>query len=147
MKSRTRELVCDLMGIYFALNSFLGTLYFHRVSINVDCFHRRYATINTADQRRQYKKDFFNEYDEYKKLHKEMADISNDFSSLENDLKAVKEGSADYKRVAKSIKDKYNALKSNRDYADKRARWQELTDKLHLIKHQIKVYDAGHIKV
>ncbi|GAU93537.1 hypothetical protein RvY_05463 [Ramazzottius varieornatus] len=106
----------------------------------------RYATINTADQRRQYKKDFFNEYDEYKKLHKEMADISNDFSSLENDLKAVKEGSADYKRVAKSIKDKYNALKSNRDYADKRARWQELTDKLHLIKHQIKVYDAGHIK-
>jgi len=49
------------------------------------------------DQRRRYKEVFNQDYDEYKKLHSVVDQVSQKFSALESELQRANPGSGDYK--------------------------------------------------
>lgn len=45
--------------------------------------YRQYTAINNTEQRRSYKAEFNSDYEEYRRLHTQIADVSKRFADLE----------------------------------------------------------------
>ena len=52
--------------------------------------------ITRHDQRQRYKKDFNEEYGDYRNLHESIAKVSAKFTNLEQTLNKAEKGSEDY---------------------------------------------------
>jgi hypothetical protein len=60
------------------------------------CIFRKYGKIVNNEQRAQYKKDFYIEYEEYRRLHRYIENVATKFSELEIRLNTKVEGSDDW---------------------------------------------------
>lgn len=52
----------------------------------INCF-RYYTTISSSEQRRRYKAEFNADYEEYRRLHAQVANVSKRFTQLQERLK------------------------------------------------------------
>ena len=57
---------------------------------------RKYTKIVNLEQRAQYKRDFYIEYEEYRRLHRYIENVATKFSELEIRLNTKVEGSDDW---------------------------------------------------
>lgn len=58
-----------------------------------------YTPIKTTEQRRKYKEDFNNNYNEYRRLHTIVAKVAQKFSQLEQQLNSEERDSPAYKVI------------------------------------------------
>ncbi|KAG8268526.1 hypothetical protein J6590_023904 [Homalodisca vitripennis] len=103
-----------------------------------------YPPIKSPEQRRRYKEDFNNNYDEYRKLHTIVAKVSGKFAQLEQRLLSEEKDSEGWKRIKNQILQEYQESKKDKQHHDARKRFQYLHDKLSHIKKLVLDYDAAH---
>lgn len=61
--------------------------------------YRKYTVICSQDQRQRYKKDFNNEYKEYRDLHARINSVTQQFMELDTQLKQLHHESHKYKVI------------------------------------------------
>lgn len=57
--------------------------------MNLFSFYSNFTKITSVEQRRKYKTEFANDYQEYKRLHSIIRGVSSRFAHLENELRNV----------------------------------------------------------
>lgn len=100
-----------------------------------------YAAITTMEQRRVYKKDFYHDYREYQMLHKKMNMFKSNIVRFGEMAKQYPIGSPEYKRLEAKVIEKYESLKTDQHFNDTQNRYNNLHEKLALIKGRIQEYD------
>ncbi|XP_026196166.1 RNA polymerase II elongation factor ELL-like [Anabas testudineus] len=108
----------------------------------------KYTVICSQDQRQRYKKDFNNEYKEYRDLHARINSVTQQFMELDTQLKQLHHESHKYKTVHNKILQEYRAIKnSNPNYDKDKIRCEYLHNKLAHIKKLISDYDQQQVSV
>ncbi|XP_045460114.1 RNA polymerase II elongation factor Ell [Harmonia axyridis] len=100
-----------------------------------------YTTIRNYDQRKRYKDDFNEYYNEYKVLHETVDRVSRRFIELEDRLKHENSKSPKYRDLKKQIMKEYKEIKKSTDHQKAKLRFQYLHEKLSHIKNLVKEYD------
>ncbi|CAH1796855.1 unnamed protein product [Owenia fusiformis] len=100
-----------------------------------------YTAISTGDQRQKYKMVFNKEYEEYMRMHENIAKIVKKFGDFEQRLKKYEEGTEDYERIKKQILHEYHLNKKDPKYIEQKKRHDFLHKKLGYIKKLILEYD------
>ncbi|XP_015191577.1 PREDICTED: RNA polymerase II elongation factor Ell-like isoform X2 [Polistes dominula] len=102
-----------------------------------------YTPIQSLEQRRRYKIEFYEDYQEYRRLHSQMAMVSERFQQLEERLKEEQatgniEG---WREVNKMILMEYEETKSDPIQEQTKRRFEYLHEKLSHIKRLVTDYD------
>ncbi|XP_074598853.1 uncharacterized protein LOC141853418 [Brevipalpus obovatus] len=103
-------------------------------------FMLKYPEITNDDQLRRYKDDFNREYSEYRKLHRNVENVTQKFVSYERKLKNQLEGSDEWNKTLEDIFSEYETVKRDYKYADAKRRRSYLHEKLTHIKKLIHDY-------
>jgi RNA polymerase II elongation factor ELL len=98
------------------------------------------------EQRAQYKKDFYIEYEEYRRLHRYIENVAAKFSELEIRLNTKVEGSDDWNRLMDQIVKEYEETKSSSKFQMARKRMFYLHVKLAHIKNLVIEFDRNYHK-
>ncbi|XP_043505857.1 RNA polymerase II elongation factor Ell-like [Polistes fuscatus] len=103
-----------------------------------------YTTICSLEQRRKYRTDFNQDYEEYKKLHAEVEIVSERFQQLEDRLKEEQAtGNIErWKEISKIILMEYVQTKRDPIQQQKKRRFLYLHEKLSHIKRLVAEYDS-----
>ncbi|XP_015604168.1 RNA polymerase II elongation factor Ell isoform X2 [Cephus cinctus] len=103
-----------------------------------------YTTISSAEQRRRYKAEFNADYEEYRRLHTQVAKVSKRFAQLEERLKQEM-AYGNYERseeIKEQILEKYNETKRDPVHQETKRRFHYLHEKLSHIKRLVLEYDT-----
>jgi RNA polymerase II elongation factor ELL len=98
------------------------------------------------EQRAQYKRDFYIEYEEYRRLHRYIENVATKFSELEIRLNTKVEGSDDWNKLMDQIVKEYEDTKNCPKFQKCRKRMFYLHDKLAHIKGLVLDYDRNYHK-
>ncbi|XP_074598851.1 uncharacterized protein LOC141853415 isoform X2 [Brevipalpus obovatus] len=109
-------------------------------------FMLKYPEITNDDQLRRYKDDFNREYSEYRKLHRNVENVTQKFVSYERKLKNQLEGSDEWNKTLEDIICEYEAIKRDSKYAEAKSRALYLHEKLSHIKKMITDYKENQAK-
>ncbi|XP_003395885.1 RNA polymerase II elongation factor Ell [Bombus terrestris] len=105
-----------------------------------------YTTISSMEQRRRYKEEFNADYEEYQRLHTQVAKVSIRFTELQDRLKQEEAlGNWDeYQEIKQQIFDEYNETKNDPKHKETKHRFHYLHEKLSHIKRLVLEYDAQY---
>lgn len=106
----------------------------------------KYVKISNNEQRAQYKKDFYIEYEEYRKLHRFIDKVASKFSDLETRLNTKVEGSDEWNQLMDQIVKEYEETKGCQKFLNARKRMFYLHDKLAHIKNLVIEFDRNYHK-
>ncbi|CAG2106538.1 unnamed protein product [Medioppia subpectinata] len=109
-------------------------------------FVSKYTKIVTPEQRAQYKKDFYIEYEEYRRLHRNVESVAAKFAELEIRLNTKVEGSEDWNKLMDQIVREYEETKNCPKFQKCRKRMFYLHSKLAHIKTLVVEYDRNYHK-
>ncbi|EDS42250.1 conserved hypothetical protein [Culex quinquefasciatus] len=99
--------------------------------------------ITTVEQRRKYKTEFDNDFQEYRRLHEIVERVSRKFAQLEEDLQHQRNNERRYKEIQRQIIKEYDeSIKDNR-FQETKQRFNYLHSKLSHIKHLVHDYDVA----
>ncbi|XP_072272239.1 RNA polymerase II elongation factor ELL2 [Pyxicephalus adspersus] len=102
----------------------------------------KYTVIVSNEQRESYKEDFNSEYDEYRRLHARVENITRRFMQLDAQRKRVSPGSKEYKIVHEEVLKEYRKFKeASPNYYEEKYRCEYLHSKLAHIKRLIGEFD------
>ncbi|XP_011198887.2 RNA polymerase II elongation factor ELL2-like [Bactrocera dorsalis] len=104
-----------------------------------------YSTVQSIEQRCEYKYDFERIYEEYFRLRQRIEEVRYIFRVLPEQLKNVPEGSSEYQRIANRIFAEYERLNSKEEIELKR-RFDYLEAKLIHIKQRVDDFDQKQAK-
>ncbi|OAD54139.1 RNA polymerase II elongation factor ELL2 [Eufriesea mexicana] len=103
-----------------------------------------YTTISSAEQRRRYKAEFNADYEEYRRLHAQVAEVSRHFTQLQDRLRQ-EEASAnwdEYEEIRRQILQEYDETKRDPVHTETKRRFHYLHEKLSHIKRLVLEYDT-----
>nr|XP_033323769.1 RNA polymerase II elongation factor Ell isoform X1 [Megalopta genalis] len=105
-----------------------------------------YTTISSEEQRRRYKDEFTADYEEYRKLHTQVAKVSERFTQLEERLKQEQRNGNmyEYQEIKQQILSDYNETKRDPIHREMKRRFHYLHEKLSHIKRLVLEYDTLH---
>ncbi|KOC69561.1 RNA polymerase II elongation factor ELL [Habropoda laboriosa] len=103
-----------------------------------------YTTISSAEQRRRYKAEFNADYEEYRRLHAQVAKVSKRFTQLQDRLKQEEASGnwAEYEEIRRQILQEYNETKRDPVHKETKRRFHYLHEKLSHIKRLVLEYDT-----
>ncbi|KAG7203569.1 hypothetical protein KM043_013613 [Ampulex compressa] len=103
-----------------------------------------YTTISSAEQRRRYKAEFNADYEEYRRLHAQVAKVSKRFTQLQERLKQEEASGnwAEYQEIRRQILVEYNDTKRDPVHKETKRRFHYLHEKLSHIKRLVLEYDT-----
>ncbi|XP_076227625.1 suppressor of Triplolethal isoform X2 [Nomia melanderi] len=103
-----------------------------------------YTTISSAGQRRRYKAEFNADYEEYRRLHTQVAKVSKRFTFLQEQLKQEEKNGnwSEYHEIRRQIVDEYNETKRDPVHKETKRRFHYLHEKLSHIKRLVLEYDT-----
>ncbi|XP_076749100.1 suppressor of Triplolethal [Xylocopa sonorina] len=103
-----------------------------------------YTTISSAEQRKRYKAEFNADYEEYRRLHAQVAKVSKRFTQLQDRLKQEEtSGNWDeYEEIRRQILHEYNETKRDPVHKETKRRFHYLHEKLSHIKRLVLEYDT-----
>uniref|UniRef100_A0A4W3HRI6 Occludin n=1 Tax=Callorhinchus milii TaxID=7868 RepID=A0A4W3HRI6_CALMI len=104
-------------------------------------FESQYPPITSDQQRQDYKREFDNDLQEYKRLQAELDQVNKQLSDLDKQLDKLPEETEEYQAAA----DEYNALKEVKQSPGHKAKKQQskqLKSKLSHIKQMVSDYDS-----
>ncbi|KAM5237974.1 RNA polymerase II elongation factor ELL [Ctenodactylus gundi] len=105
-----------------------------------------YVVISSSEQRQRYKNDFNAEYSEYRDLHARIEQITRRFTQLDEQLRQLPQGSAEYETTRGQILQEYRKIKkTNTNYSQEKQRCEFLHSKLAHIKRLIAEYDQRQL--
>lgn len=108
-----------------------------------DDFSDQFTRITTVEQRRKYKTEFDNDFQEYRRLHDIVERVSRKFAQLEEDLQHQRHNERRYKEIQRQIIKEYDeSIKDNR-FQETKQRFNYLHSKLSHIKHLVHDYDVA----
>ncbi|XP_063709535.1 RNA polymerase II elongation factor Ell isoform X2 [Culicoides brevitarsis] len=102
-----------------------------------------YTKITSVEQRRRYKTEFANDYQEYKILHGKIRNVTSRFAQLENELRNVEHDDRRVREIEKQIYREYEENKRDRMYQQQQQRFNYLHEKLSHIKKLVADYDCS----
>ncbi|KTF94158.1 hypothetical protein cypCar_00010379 [Cyprinus carpio] len=103
----------------------------------------KYPTIQSDEEREQYKAVFNDQYAEYKELHAEVQVLTQKFEEMDNLMRNLPQrpsSQMEQERINTIIQE-YNRKKADPTYQEKRERCEYLKSKLAHIKQKIQEYD------
>ncbi|XP_066599287.1 RNA polymerase II elongation factor Ell [Prorops nasuta] len=105
-----------------------------------------FTTISSTEQRKRYKTEFNADYDEYRRLHTEVSEVSQRFTDLQARLKQEEaaENWVEYEAIKQLILAEYIKTKNDPLHQKNKSRFQFLHAKLGHIKRLVVDYDAKH---
>ncbi|XP_053976831.1 RNA polymerase II elongation factor Ell [Hylaeus volcanicus] len=103
-----------------------------------------YTTISSAEQRRRYKAEFNADYEEYRRLHTQVAKVSKRFSQLQDRLRQEEASGnwEEYQGIRQQILYEYNETKRDPVHKETKRRFHYLHEKLSHIKRLVLEYDT-----
>ncbi|XP_076624915.1 suppressor of Triplolethal [Colletes latitarsis] len=103
-----------------------------------------YTTISSSEQRRRYKAEFNADYEEYRRLHAQVAKVSKRFSQLQERLKQEEASGnwEEYQEIRQQILYEYNETKRDPVHKETKRRFHYLHEKLSHIKRLVLEYDT-----
>ncbi|XP_034952781.1 RNA polymerase II elongation factor Ell isoform X2 [Chelonus insularis] len=103
----------------------------------------QYTTISSIEQRKRYKQDFYNDYEEYRRLYEEVNKVSKRFAQLQEQRERALElrNYENTEALEKQILAEYIATKSDPVKMEAKRRYQYLHEKLGYIKRLVFEYD------
>ncbi|KZC10191.1 RNA polymerase II elongation factor ELL2 [Dufourea novaeangliae] len=103
-----------------------------------------YTTISSSEQRKRYKAEFNADYEEYRRLHTQVAKVSKRFTHLQERLKQEEaNGNWDeYQEIRRQILYEYNETKRDPVHKETKRRFHYLHEKLSHIKRLVLEYDT-----
>ncbi|CAK9810085.1 RNA polymerase II elongation factor ELL2 [Anthophora quadrimaculata] len=103
-----------------------------------------YTTISSAEQRRRYKAEFNADYEEYRRLHAQVAKVSKRFTQLQDRLKQEEASGnwVEYEEIRRQILHEYNETKRDPVHKETKRRFHYLHEKLSHIKRLVLEYDT-----
>lgn len=103
-----------------------------------------YTTISSTEQRRRYKAEFNADYEEYRRLHAQVAKVSKRFTQLQDRLRREEaSGNWDeYEEIRQQILDEYKETKRDPKHKETKHRFHYLHEKLSHIKRLVLEYDT-----
>ncbi|KAK9305305.1 hypothetical protein QLX08_003578 [Tetragonisca angustula] len=103
-----------------------------------------YTTISSAEQRRRYKAEFNADYEEYRRLHAQVAKVSKRFTQLQDRLKREQASGNwnEYEAIRQLILYEYNETKRDPKHRETKRRFHYLHEKLSHIKRLVLEYDT-----
>lgn len=103
-----------------------------------------YTTISSSEQRRRYKAEFNADYEEYRRLHAQVANVSKRFTQLQERLKQEEASGnwEEYEEVRRQILHDYNETKRDPVHKEIKRRFHYLHEKLSHIKRLVLEYDT-----
>lgn len=108
-----------------------------------DDFSDQFTRITTVEQRRKYKTEFDNDFQEYRRLHDIVERVSRKFAQLEEDLQHQRNNERRYKEIQRQIIKEYDeSIKDNR-FQETKQRFNYLHSKLSHIKLLVHDYDVA----
>ncbi|XP_078252702.1 occludin b [Rhinoraja longicauda] len=99
----------------------------------------KYPPITSDQQRQDYKKEFDDDLQQYKRLQGEMDEINKKFSQLDKQIEKTEE-SEEYQNIAAEY-NRLKDLKNSADYREKKQLCKQLKAKLAHIKQMVGNYD------
>uniref|UniRef100_A0A336LSU4 CSON015243 protein n=1 Tax=Culicoides sonorensis TaxID=179676 RepID=A0A336LSU4_CULSO len=101
-----------------------------------------FTKITSIEQRRKYKTEFANNYEEYKRLHAMIISVSQRFAELQNELNNVEHDDRRHREIEKQICREYEENKRDRQFQEQQRRFNYLHQKLAHIKKLVHDYDC-----
>lgn len=101
----------------------------------------RFTSIRSVEQRRQYKTEFENDYDEYRQLLNQMETVGKKFNVLAQQLNNAKNNKESYKVIRKKILNEYEKINRDQEHQRVKARFDYLHAKLAHIKKLVHEFD------
>ncbi|XP_058463810.1 RNA polymerase II elongation factor Ell isoform X2 [Malaya genurostris] len=106
-----------------------------------DDFSDQFTRITSVEQRRQYKTEFDNDFQEYRRLHQIVEKVSRKFAQLEEDLQHERHNERRYKDIQRQIIKEYDESIKDIRFQETKQRFNYLHNKLSHIKHLVLDYD------
>ncbi|KAK0161090.1 hypothetical protein PV327_009605 [Microctonus hyperodae] len=106
----------------------------------------QYTAINNTEQRRSYKAEFNSDYEEYRKLHTRIAEVSQRFAELEEQRQRELEIGNSLKglELKEQIVAEYITTRNDPAHIETKRRFHYLHEKLSHIKRLVLEYDTEH---
>ncbi|KAK1128392.1 hypothetical protein K0M31_002856 [Melipona bicolor] len=103
-----------------------------------------YTTISSAEQRRRYKAEFNADYEEYRRLHAQVAKVSKRFTQLQDRMKREQASGNwnEYEAIRQLILYEYSETKRDPKHRETKRRFHYLHEKLSHIKRLVLEYDT-----
>ncbi|KOX76737.1 RNA polymerase II elongation factor ELL2, partial [Melipona quadrifasciata] len=103
-----------------------------------------YTTISSAEQRRRYKAEFNADYEEYRRLHAQVAKVSKRFTQLQDRMKREQASGNwnEYEAIRRLILYEYSETKRDPKHRETKRRFHYLHEKLSHIKRLVLEYDT-----
>jgi len=111
---------------------------------NKDFLHE-FSSIESAEQRVDYKAVYNQSYAKYLRLHQVLETVSKRAADLENQLKNVTKGTPEFKKVKAQIKAAHLQTRSDPECQEAYSKFQYLHEKLAHIKKLVHDYDMARI--
>ncbi|XP_055628113.1 RNA polymerase II elongation factor Ell isoform X2 [Toxorhynchites rutilus septentrionalis] len=108
-----------------------------------DDFSDQFTRITTVEQRRKYKTEFDNDFQEYRRLHEIVERVSRKFAQLEEDLQMERHNERRYKEIQRKIIREYDESIKDIRFQETKQRFNYLHSKLSHIKHLVHDYDVA----
>lgn len=108
-----------------------------------DDFSDQFTRITTVEQRRKYKTEFDNDFQEYRRLHDIVERVSRKFAQLEEDLQHQRNDERRYKEIQRKIIKEYDESIKDIRFQETKQRFNYLHSKLSHIKHLVHDYDVA----
>ncbi|XP_055537943.1 RNA polymerase II elongation factor Ell isoform X2 [Wyeomyia smithii] len=108
-----------------------------------DDFSDQFTRITSVEQRRKYKTEFDNDFQEYRRLHEIVERVSRKFAQLEGDLQQERHNERRYKEIQRQIIKEYDESIKDIRFQETKQRFNYLHNKLSHIKHLVHDYDVA----
>ncbi|XP_053688421.1 RNA polymerase II elongation factor Ell-like isoform X2 [Sabethes cyaneus] len=106
-------------------------------------FSDQFTRITSVEQRRKYKTEFDNDFQEYRRLHEIVERVSRKFAQLEGDLQQERHNERRYKEIQRQIIKEYDESIKDIRFQETKQRFNYLHNKLSHIKHLVHDYDVA----
>ncbi|KAK7116690.1 RNA polymerase II elongation factor ELL-like [Littorina saxatilis] len=103
----------------------------------------QYSGIESCKQRLRYKQDFNSEYEEYRRLHEKVQNVTRRFQHLKERILNTKEGSQEFEELRSKVLQEYEQQKNDSKFLQRKQRVNYLHGKLGHIKRLIMEYDRN----
>ncbi|XP_065090112.1 RNA polymerase II elongation factor ELL isoform X3 [Ochlerotatus camptorhynchus] len=108
-----------------------------------DDFSDQFTRITSVEQRRKYKTEFDNDFQEYRRLHEIVERVSRKFAQLEENLQHERHNERRYKEIQRQIIKEYDESIKDNKFQETKQRFNYLHNKLSHIKHLVHDYDVA----
>lgn len=115
----------------------------NKVKTVKDDFSDQFTRITSVEQRRKYKTEFDNDFQEYRRLHEIVERVTRKFAQLEENLQHERRNERRYKEIQRQILKEYDESIKDIKFQETKQRFNYLHSKLSHIKHLVHDYDEA----